>query len=162
MTRQGLKVETCVYPYVRGDDARVMLLGRQRSGPNAGLWVPLGRPVDETSYPRTVAARDLDERALSVDRLRLCGLVTEVGDRGWQTHLLLFAAEVDAKLELQPDSFADKYVWVSATQASSLHRPQSDALFDYGFLMDGASYYAEVHFDRDERATCLASELSHR
>ena len=140
MQRNGLKVETCVYPWYAGSDDTRMLLGRQRSDLNAGLWVPLGTQVDERSFPLGLAARDLTERGFSVDSLRLAGLVTEVGQNGWQTHLLLFAAEQNEMLDIAPDDFAVEYVWISPDEAQSLNRPVSDAGFDYSFLTPTGSY----------------------
>lgn len=148
-------VETCLYPVYSDSDGLSMLLGLQREGPNQGRWVPIGRPLKLDEFAWQVANYDLIIRGFEASSLRFAGLVTEVSYEGWQIYLTLFVARQRTKRLPQPDEFATQYAWITPEEAGVLSRPQSDALFDYSFLLEDTTYCAGIRFNEVGRASLV-------
>ena len=151
-------LETCVYPVAEVDGARQVLLALARAGHNAGKWVPVGSLIGPSDSPREVALADLERVGIQHESLSLRGIVTEVGEAGWQTYLFLYIADALSPGVPAADDFSDEYRWFDVSEVPNLVKPQADSHFDPRILgREPFLFESRMMFDANERLVSVVN-----
>ena len=145
----GYILGTLIYAR-RGEEVLVM---HRRKEPNLGLWIAPGGKIELGESPYETAKREmLEETGLTVEKLRLRGLCTEVSpDPEWLWMLFIFDTW-DFSGEVQAELREGDLAWLPIdTYLYERPIPQADKIFAPAILRQDEFFQAKFVYDKDLR-----------
>lgn len=144
---------------LRDHAGRVLMLHRKKP-PNLDLYSPIGGKLETGlgESPAQCARREIMEEAgldIPIERLRLCGLITERGYQG-EVNWMMFYYRVMGSVELEPFEMREgRLEWVEESALDDLPLPETDrkAIWPAIRAHEPDGFFA-LHID------CTAPEMS--
>lgn len=134
------------------------LLLRRSKEPHLGKYIPIGGKLEPYETPSRAACREIQEEAnITVDELKLCGIMTETSPTRFNWVNYVYIADVDNFVPSECNE--GTLEWVSYDQIDKIATPTTDR-FIYEYATKRQFFIFDAIYDEYVELEQLTDELT--